>query len=262
MNVCRRLFSTLNKLSALPKIRTINHRPVLSISLNQKAAFCSRSNDGDNKDEKPKLGLRRRNLEPYPHIDCVRELKLENYLLSSHKLVKYGEHEFLERFDGYVCVFISGYHHPRNLDTKSGYSVYFGPNHPLNLQGSVERRQSLKHAKLYAFLKAMEQIPKDSFKKLSIQMDELPLIRFIDQSLRSMSENSFRSVHTGKLNKDVQTSMEINKILRSRQDLTLQLMICPNDIGVDGMYRAVKMAEQAAATATADARKQKCYNLE
>ncbi|XP_031619447.1 uncharacterized protein LOC116338381 isoform X2 [Contarinia nasturtii] len=119
---------------------------------------------------KPKLGLRRRNLQPYPHIDCVRVLKDENYLLSSHKLVKYGEHDFLQRFDGYVCVFISGYHHPRKLDAKSGYSVYFGPDHSLILQGSVERRQSPNHAKLYAVLKAMQQIPKDSFKKLCKQI--------------------------------------------------------------------------------------------
>ncbi|XP_031632551.1 uncharacterized protein LOC116346555 isoform X2 [Contarinia nasturtii] len=236
-------------------LQTINYRPVLSINSNQKAAFCSHESKTGVNDEKPKLGLRRRNLQPYPHIDCVRDLKNENYSPSSHKLVKYGEHDFLQRFDGYVCVFISGYHHPRNLDAKSGYSVYFNQDHPLNLQGSVERRQSKIHARLYAVLKAMQQIPKDSFKKLCIQTDDLGLITFIDQSLRSMSENSFRSVYTGKLNKDVQTSMELNEILRSRQDLTLQLMFCPNDICVDGMYHAVKMAERAAAIATEDAKK-------
>lgn len=65
-----------------------------------------------------------------------------------------------------------------------------------------------------------------------------------------MSENSFRSVHTGKLNKDLETSMQINKELRLRQDLTLRLKYVPNDIGVDGMYHAVKSATRAAEQAT------------
>lgn len=69
-----------------------------------------------------------------------------------------------------------------------------------------------------------------------------------------MSENSFRSVHTGKLNKDLETSMEINKVLRERQDLTIKLKFVPNDIGVDGMYKASKLAIKAAQEATQESR--------
>lgn len=119
-----------------------------------------------------------------------------------------------------------------------------------NLHGAVLRRQHLNHAKMYSFLKTFEQIPTKLFTKLCICVDELGLITFIDNSLRNMSENSFRSVVTGKLNKDLETSVEINKVLRLRDDLTLRLKYIPNDIGVDGMYKATKLSEKAAAEAT------------
>lgn len=69
-----------------------------------------------------------------------------------------------------------------------------------------------------------------------------------------MSENSFRSVHTGKLNKDLETSMEVNKELRLRQDLIIRMKFVPNDIGVDGMYKAKKLATEAAGQATQEDR--------
>lgn len=91
-------------------------------------------------------------------------------------------------------------------------------------------------------------------------MDEIPLITFIDRSLRNMSENSFRSVHTGRLNKDLETSMEINKALRLRQDLVLRLKYVPNDIGVDGMYKVSKMAIKASDEVNQQYLRQKCQN--
>lgn len=57
-----------------------------------------------------------------------------------------------------------------------------------------------------------------------------------------MSENSFRSTYTGKLNKDLETSMELNSVLRTRQDLTLRIKYCPNDINVEEIYQAGKLA--------------------
>lgn len=65
-----------------------------------------------------------------------------------------------------------------------------------------------------------------------------------------MSENSFRSTYTGKLNKDLETSMEINKVLRTRQDFILRLKYVPNDVGLDGIYHATKIAEKTAAQVT------------
>lgn len=106
-------------------------------------------------------------------------------------------------------------------------------------------------------MKAMQQIPQDLVKKICVCVDEIPMITFIDKSLRNMSENSFRSVHTGKLNKDLETSMEINKLIRLRQDFALRLKYLPNDIGVNGMYRATKLAIKASEEATKEDREER-----
>lgn len=110
---------------------------------------------------------------------------------------------------------------------------------------------------MYAFLKGMQQIPQGLFTKLCICIDELGLMRMIDSSLRNMSENAFRSIHTGKLNKDLETSMQINKELRMRQDLTLRLKYVPNDIGVEGMHIARKMSIKSAYDATEQSKRKK-----
>lgn len=82
--------------------------------------------------QRPRLGLRKQNLPPYPHLDCVRELNVESFLPSHYKVVKYGDYEFLESADGYVNVYVQGYQHPKNFDAKAGFGVYFGiDNHPL-----------------------------------------------------------------------------------------------------------------------------------
>lgn len=107
----------------------------------------------------------------------------------------------------------------------------------------------------------MHRIPEGLFKKVCICVDEIPFLTFIDRSLRSMSENSFRSVYSGKLNKDLETSMQINKVIRTRQDLTLRLKYTPNDIGVDGMYHATKLAIKAADEATELAKQKRARKL-
>lgn len=81
--------------------------------------------------QRPRLGLRKQNLPPYPHIDCVRTLETATFLPSHYKLVKYGDYEFMESSDGFVQVFVQGYQNPRQLDTKAGYSVFFSTNNPL-----------------------------------------------------------------------------------------------------------------------------------
>ncbi|XP_055297768.1 uncharacterized protein LOC129566152 [Sitodiplosis mosellana] len=257
-NLCRRTFSTfstIKKCSVLFKAQ-----PVLKSQAAVTSKLIPNTNlilqTGFATEERPRLGLRKQNLPPFPYIECVRELVVETFLPSRYKIVKYGDYEFLESDDGYVNVYVQGYQHPRNLDAKAGYAVYFLENHPLNSYGKVERRQKLNHAKLYSFLMAMQRIPKGLFTKVCICVDEIPLITFIDRSLRNMSENSFRSVHTGKLNKDLETSMGVNKEIRMRQDLTLRLKYVPNDIGVDGMYRATKLATKAAQDATQESRLQ------
>lgn len=77
-----------------------------------------------------------------------------------------------------------------------------------------------------------------------------------------MSENSFRSLVTGKLNKDLETSMEINRLIRQRQDLTLRLKYVPSDIGVDGIYHANRMAIAASEEATKEYRNKELRKVE
>lgn len=69
-----------------------------------------------------------------------------------------------------------------------------------------------------------------------------------------MSENSFRSIHTGRLNKDIETSIDINRVLRTRHDLTLRLKYVPGNVGVDGLYQARKIATKAAEQATRESK--------
>lgn len=119
-----------------------------------------------------------------------------------------------------------------------------------NLSGPVERRQAANHAKIYALFKALQQVPQNLFRNVCFCVDETRMLTFVNRSLRSMSENSFRSVYTGKLNKDLESSMELNRMLRTRQDLTIRLRYVPNDIGVDGIYQATRLARQASNEAT------------
>lgn len=99
-------------------------------------------------------------------------------------------------------------------------------------------------------MKAIQQVPQDLFKNVCFCVDESRMLSFINRSLRSMSENSFRSLTTGKLNKDLETSMELNRLFRTRQDLTIRMRYVPNDIGVNGIYYATRLARQASDEAT------------
>lgn len=114
----------------------------------------------------------------------------------------------------------------------------------------MERRQASNHAKIYAFVRALQQVPQNLFKNACFCLDETRMLTFVNRSLRLMSENSFRSVNTGKLNKDLESSMELNRLLRTRQDLNMRLRYVPNDIGVNGMYNATRLARRASDEAT------------
>lgn len=71
------------------------------------------------------------------------------------------------------------------------------------------------------------------------------LIAFIDVELRECSENSFRSIVNGRTIKDIETCIEINKILRMRQDLIFRMKYVPNTIQLPAMYHCRKMAIKA-----------------
>lgn len=115
----------------------------------------------------------------------------------------------------------------------------------------------MNHAKIYSIAKALQQMPRDLIKNVCICVDETRILTFVNKSIRTMSENSFRSLTTGKLNKDLETSMELNRLLRTRQDLKLRMKYVPNDIGVDGMYCASKLARKASDEATREYNRQR-----
>lgn len=77
-------------------------------------------------------------------------------------------------------------------------------------------------------------------------MNEQTLTKYVAISLKNMSENAFRSIRTGRLNKDLETCMELNKIIRSRQDLTIRMKFVPPDIGVNEVFFAEILAQRAA----------------
>lgn len=130
----------------------------------------------------------------------------------------------------------SGKKHTRNI------FIFFDRNE----SGPVDRRQALHHTKSFGFLRALKSIPQGSFSKVAFNVDDLGLGRIVTNSLPIISENAFRSAYTGKLFKDLETHMEINTILRTRQDLTIRIQYTPNDIGFPPSYHAMKMAMNAA----------------
>ena len=79
----------------------------------------------------PKLGLRKLKLPPFPEIECIRELDIQSFLPSTYKIVKHGDYDFLESADGYVQVYVQAFQHPKKIDYRAGYAVFFGVNHPL-----------------------------------------------------------------------------------------------------------------------------------
>lgn len=69
---------------------------------------------------------------------------------------------------------------------------------------------------------------------------------FLAENLPEISENSFRSVYTGKLANDLDTNMAINTLIRSRTDLKLRVKYVPIKIGFADMNFARNLAIDAA----------------
>lgn len=115
-----------------------------------------------------------------------------------------------------------------------------------NHGGAVERRQELNHAKMYGILQAIKAIPENSLTKLCICVNETRVLSYVSKGMLHLSENSFRSVKTGRLIKDLETAMELNALLRSRTDLTIQLRYIPTNIHYDDAHYADQWAERLA----------------
>lgn len=115
-----------------------------------------------------------------------------------------------------------------------------------NISGSVDGRQDIHHSRLYAVLQCLKSIPKDLVNKVCICVDQEWVTTFMAENLPDISENSFRSVYTGKLAMNLETNMAINTLIRSRTDLKLRFKYVPLHIGFADMHFARKLAIDAA----------------
>lgn len=110
-------------------------------------------------------------------------------------------------------------------------------------------------------MQALKAIPENTFKKVCICFNETRPIHFIAQGLQQLSENSYRGSKTGRLINDVETCTELNKLLRTRTDLTLRMRYIPTTIHYDEAYTAERWAERLADQMTRAKRLQKTMNL-
>lgn len=179
------------------------------------------------------MGVRRENTLPFPKIEYFKTLNAETLVESHFRTVKYGEYEYRECLDGFVQVYCHGHLRPEHVEHNgcASYVLVYGEDQPPNMCGPVERRQTEKHAILYSVLQALKNIPTNSYKKVCICVCESGVIDFICRAIPELSENSYRSVRTGRLIQDLETSMEINEILRARQDITVRMKFIPTGIG-------------------------------
>lgn len=121
-----------------------------------------------------------------------------------------------------------------------------------NTSGLVERAQDFPHASTYGFLQALRTIPDTAkLEKVCICVPNKHLLSLVDVELRECSDNSFRNVRNGRVIKDIVTCMEINQILRTRQNLLFRLKYVPNTLNVPAMYHCRKMAIAEAQKQTA-----------
>lgn len=128
------------------------------------------------------------------------------------------------------------------LNNRINWNIFLSSN----ISGPVDGRQDSCHSKLYAVLQCLKSIPNNLFNQVCICVDELWVTTFLAQHLPEISENSFRSVYTGKLTNDLETNMAINTLIRSRTDLKLRVKYIPIKIGVADMNFARDLAIDAA----------------
>lgn len=114
-----------------------------------------------------------------------------------------------------------------------------------NLVEPVEREQDFCHARRYGFLRALQTIPENLFSKICFCVNGRSFIEYIDQHLRDASDNSFRNIRSGRMISDLETSMEINGLLRKRNDLVLRLKYVPDAMRMTAMLKAKHLAIRA-----------------
>lgn len=88
-------------------------------------------------------------------------------------------------------------------------------------------------------------MPENLFSKTCICVNGRSFIEYIDQYLREASDNSFRNIRSGRMISDLETSMEINQLLRKRNDLALRLKYVPDGIRMPEMFKARRLAIEA-----------------
>lgn len=118
-----------------------------------------------------------------------------------------------------------------------------------NATGPVPGRQAANSAMAYAALQAIKAVPAN-VPKVCICVSNLTLVGFLSRGIKYLSENSYRSVRSGRLNKDLDIVMALNEAFRERSQIEYRIKFMPTDLGVDGVHYARKNAERAAEIAT------------
>lgn len=95
-------------------------------------------------------------------------------------------------------------------------------------------------------MRALQTIPQNLFIRTCLCVNGRSFLTYIDAHLRDGSDNSFRNIRSGRIMSDIETAMEINRLLRTRSDLDFQLKYVPDAIRMPDMHRAKRMAIEAA----------------
>lgn len=106
-------------------------------------------------------------------------------------------------------------------------------------------------------MRALQIIPANLFSQTCLCVNGRSFLTYIDEHLRTASDNSFRNIRSGRIMSDIETGMEINRLLRTRDDLKFQLKYVPDRIRMPDMYRAKRMAINAADRFTVSMRQEK-----
>lgn len=76
------------------------------------------------------------------------------------------------------------------------------------------------------------------------------MVSFLARGVKMLSENSYRSVRTGRLNKDLDIVMKLNEAFRARNQIEYRIKFVPLNIAVDEIYHVRKDAEREAERVT------------
>ncbi|XP_037043417.1 uncharacterized protein LOC119079535 [Bradysia coprophila] len=218
--------STISILRSLEPLQLMSQRSMTGMK-NKKNPFA--------KEKLPPLTA----METITSRDRDLETLVQTHLTS--RKVKHGDYDFSECNEGYILCYINTLQRkkePQNVF----YGVFYGEDHPLNLQGPVKGIQTLLHGKDTAILNAIRNFPKIEAKQLCICTDCTRTIGMM-RRLPEYSENGYR-MSAGRILERKDTYEQLTAAVRLRDDLKLRIMYTPADVIIK-MRRAMWLATLA-----------------